>query len=252
MPAFGQICSSGNFHHRTGLQAIGCTSACGENMQVHARCQLQGATNEIAGRRGRKDQALLISLEFFARRQHMLNGQAAALHNRAHGLFHNVGQAASFVARCGVGTAVCVASFQIAVVPIEFSHNALRHFKAAGSVCQLFNGIAYFGVFTEHDGGASANQQIGRKTYNRVGSDARECIAATTLHAHHQLAGRHCFAASGIQARQVWLGAFHNVLQHGHEAHMLVILQTNGVGSVSGRSFVDQWKTAWRQQALRW
>jgi hypothetical protein len=114
----------------------------------------------------------------------------------------------------------------VVFVPIKFSHNALRHFKAAGPVRQLFNGITHLGVFTEHDGGASANQQIGRTAHNGVGSHARESIAATALHTHHQLAGRHRLTASGIQSRQVWLGAFHNVLQHGHEAHMLLVLQT--------------------------
>jgi hypothetical protein len=48
------------------------------------------------------------------------------------------------------------------------------------------------------------------------------------------------------------LGALYDVLQHRHEAHVLFVLQANGIGAVCGSALIDQRKTTGRQQTLRW
>src|SRR2546427_6392067 len=59
MPAPRQVAARGHLDHGHLGQAVGRAPARGEHMQVHAGGQLQRAADEIAGRRGRIDQAAL-------------------------------------------------------------------------------------------------------------------------------------------------------------------------------------------------
>ena len=98
---------------------------------------------------------------------------------------------------------------------------------------QLGHSVSYFCVLAEHDRRASTDQQIGGVTNNGVGRDARECIAATTLHANYQFADWNRFSLPSVQALQMRLGTFDNVLNHAHKTHMLFVLQANGMWAIA-------------------
>ena len=65
-PAPRQFAARGDLDDRAGGQAVGRAAAGGENMQVHAGGELQGAADEVAGGGGGKDQAALAGRQFFA------------------------------------------------------------------------------------------------------------------------------------------------------------------------------------------
>ena len=218
-------------------------------MQVHARGKLQGAANEIAGRAGRKNQAFLPGCETLAGRQHVGDRKAAALDDRTHGFFSDIGQASGLVTRCGVGAAVNLPTRQIAVVPVKLAHNGLRYLRRGSALGELVRGVSHLGVFAEHDGRAGPHQQVCCKANCRIGRDTREGIAAATLHTHHQGAGRQGLATPGIEPLQVRPGALHNAVEHGHEPDMVLVLQADRIGRVTGRATLDDGKTAGRQQA---
>ncbi|MPM77574.1 hypothetical protein SDC9_124580 [bioreactor metagenome] len=68
------------------------------------------------------------------------------------------------------------------------------------------------------------------------------------MHAHDQGAGRHGLAAAGVEAAQMLLGLAHDGVDHGHKAHMGLVLQTDHVQFRF--TLVDDGKAARRQQAL--
>ncbi|KAG0924454.1 hypothetical protein G6F32_013905 [Rhizopus arrhizus] len=82
-PAARQAVARGHLDHRHLRQAIRRAAPRRENMQVPAGRQLQGAADEIAGRRGREDQALL--RQAVARRQHAAAGYRHAATGTADG-----------------------------------------------------------------------------------------------------------------------------------------------------------------------
>ena len=145
VPTACQIGTRSHFDDRHLCQTIGRATACGEHVQVHPRRQLQGATNEVTGRRGGVDQAFL--LELFTWRQDTRNRCGTRFDNRAHGFFHDVGQAAFFVAGRGVGTAVRTATRQVRVIPSHLLDHGLGHCWGRGTRGQLVNAITHFGDF---------------------------------------------------------------------------------------------------------
>ena len=79
VPTISQVGARGDFEDWAFSQAIRGSASRGEKMQVHTGSQLQGATDKVAGRRRRKDQAFLRGLELFARAEHVVNGAVTAL-----------------------------------------------------------------------------------------------------------------------------------------------------------------------------
>jgi hypothetical protein len=155
--------------------------------------------------------------------------RAARLDDRAHRLLDDVAQAAGLVARRGVGAAVGAAALQVGVVPGHLAHHGLGHFGRGGAGGELGDAVAHLGGLAEHHAGAGAHQQVGAEAHRRVGGDAAEGVAAAALHAHHQFAGGHGFAAAGVQALQVHLGLAHDAVDHRHEADVRVVLQAGHV-----------------------
>ena len=122
-----------------------------------------------------------------------------------------------------------MAALQVGVVPGHLVNHGLRHLKAGGAAGQLGDAIAHLGHLRKHHRGTGTHQQICAKSNRGVGGDARESVAAATLHSHHQLAGRYGLTTTGVQPLQVRHGARHDGVKHGHEAHMLSILQAQHI-----------------------
>ena len=199
VPAPGEVAARGDLDDRAFGEAVRRAAAGGEHVHVHAGRQLQRAADEVACRRGGEDQPALPGPELLARRQHVRDGRRAALHDRAHGLLGDVGEAARLVARRRVGGAVDPAALEVAVVPAQLAHDGLGHLGRGGAAGELLDGVAHLGVLAEHHGGAGTHQQVGREAHRRVGGEAREGVAAAALHAHDQLAGREGLAPAGVR-----------------------------------------------------
>ncbi|MNH04406.1 hypothetical protein D3C79_637000 [compost metagenome] len=190
-------------------------------MQVHACGELQGAADKVAGRCGAEDQAL--ALDPLAGAEHALDGAAARLDDRPQGLLDNVRQAAFLVPWRGVGAAVGRALLQVAVVPVHLAHQRLGHVLVLGAGGEHVDGIAHFGDFREQHRGARPHQQVGGIAQRRVGGDAGERIAAATLHAEDQLAGRHGLATALVELLQAGFGQVHDLFDHFAEAQAGVL-----------------------------
>jgi len=139
---------------------------------------------------------------------------------------------------------------QVGVVPGHLIDQGLRHLGRGRTCGELVDAVTHFGGFREHHAGAGAHQQVGAKAHGRVGGDARERIAAPALHAHHQFASRHGFAAARVQALQVRLSLPQDGLHHRHEAHMGFVLQAHHIQPLGAAAFVHHGDGAGGQQSL--
>ncbi|MDR6356217.1 hypothetical protein Q3H58_002888 [Pseudomonas psychrotolerans] len=185
-------------------------------MQVHARRQLQGTADEVAGRGGGEVQAL--ALDLLAGCYDPGDGAGTRLGDRPHGLFDDVVQAALLVARGGIGAAIGHAPLQVTVVPVHLADQRIGHLGGGGAWGQQVDAVAHLGVLGEHHRGTRAHQQIGGHAQGRVGGDAGEGVAAAALHAHHQLGRWHRFTAALVEHLQPRLDQPHDLLDHAGEA----------------------------------
>src|SRR5690606_961704 len=133
VPAPGEFGARGDFDDRAGGEAIRRAAARGEDVQVHAGCQLQRAADEVARGRGGVDEAALVAPQFVAGREHLRDGRAAAFGDAAHGFLDDVRQAAGLVAGRRVGRAVDAAAREVFVVPAQFAHDGFGDLGRGGA-----------------------------------------------------------------------------------------------------------------------
>src|SRR6185369_2549516 len=108
VPAAREIGPRRDLDHRHLGEAVRRAAPGREDVQVHARGELQRAADEVARRRRRVDEAAIDAAvaQPLAGRKHPADRRAAALDDRAHRLLDDVRQAALLVARRRVGAAV--------------------------------------------------------------------------------------------------------------------------------------------------
>ena len=154
----------------------------------------------------------------------------------AHRLFHNVGKAAFFVARGGVGVPVDAAGGQIVVVPFHFGGQLVPHPGADAAGGQHVHAIPHFGHLAEQHRCAAPHQHIGGIAGAGVGGDAAEGVRPAALHPDQQFAEGQFFPAAPVEPLQLAVGHVQDGLHHGVVAG--VILQGQNVfgGDVLGGS----------------
>src|SRR5260370_13912993 len=91
--------------------------------------------------------------------------------------------------------------------------------------------VAHLCDLREHPRGSRTHQKVSCIAYCRIGGNAGEGIASTTLQTDDEIGGRTDFAPPCIELYETLFGHLHNRLDHIAEAPMLVILQANDIGS---------------------
>src|SRR5215469_5652165 len=129
-PALRERSSGCHFDNRRHREAIGGSASGGEDVQVHACCQLKCPTDEITGGRSRKEEPFVC--DALARTNHTCNRAAAGLGDRTQSLFYNVRDSAGLVSRCWISAAIDATSFQIPVIPTHFANEVPRHRLVTG------------------------------------------------------------------------------------------------------------------------
>ena len=214
------------------IQPVGSAPAGHEHLQANAAGQLAGPADSVAGGGGGKDQAVFGGL--FRRGKDLHDGRSAALGDGAHRLFHNVGKAAFFVARGGVGVPVDAAGGQIVVVPFHFGGQLVPHPGVDAAGGQHVHAIPHFGHLAEQHRCAAPHQHIGGIAGAGVGGDAAEGVRPAALHPDQQFAEGQFFPAAPVEPLQLAVGHVQDGLHHGVVAG--VILQGQDVfgGDVLG------------------
>ncbi len=72
------------------------------------------------------------------------------------------------------------------------------------------DGVADFGDFGEHDGGAGADEEVGCVAYGGVGGDAGEGVAAAALQADDEIGGGAGGALAAVELLEAVLGHAHD------------------------------------------
>ena len=170
LPLHLHVISGTHLDDRGNGQAVRSSSSCHEHLKSDAAGQLAGSADYVASRCGSVNQPLFG--RFFRRRQYFHDGGGAGLGNGAHGLLHDVGEPALFVARSGVGAAVHLAVFQVMVIPFHLGCQLLPHFLADAALSQKVHAVPYLRHLGKQDRGAALYQHVRGIACAGVGRDA--------------------------------------------------------------------------------
>lgn len=182
-PFFGESGAGTDLDDGDKGETVGGALTGGEDMHIHGG-ELLGAADEVAGGGGGEDEAR--GGDFLAVGGDGGDGRAAGLGDAAEGFFNDVREAAALVAGGGIGGAVGGAAGEVFVVPLHFADEGAGDIRGGAARGEEVDGVADFGDFTEQDGGAGADEQVGGEAHGRVGGDAGEGVAAPALEADDQ------------------------------------------------------------------
>lgn len=201
------LVAGADLDHRGGGQAVGGTPAGHEDLEADAAGQLRGSADDVAGGGGGVDQAVLMGL--LRGGEHLLDRGGARLGDGAHGLLHDVGQAALLVAGCGVGVPAHAAGLQIVVVPLHLGGQLVPGGRVPAPGGQQMDAVPHLGDLAEQHRGATLHQHVGGVAGAGVGGEAGEGVAAAALHADEQLAEGQLLPMAQVEPLEL-------LLRHGH------------------------------------